>query len=86
VTPIGNEEFYEISPSIPASRTLAPFTSQKDPPLTEATKPLPTITRYEATKINKAAPALSAVSSYESKPSNMLQANESSGGVKRWYR
>jgi hypothetical protein len=86
VTPILDEELYRISPNVQTSRTLPPFTSQKDPPHTEATKSLPTITRDEATKINKAAPALSEVSPYKSKPSNMLQANESSGGVKRWYR
>jgi hypothetical protein len=86
VTPIVDKEFDEIRPTIQASQTLPPFASRKDPPYSEATISLPKITTDETIKFRATAPALSEISSYESKLSNLIQVKESSGGIRQWYR
>jgi hypothetical protein len=86
VTPIVSEESYETKPSIQARQTLPSFASQKDPPRSEATKSLATITIDDRSKIHDASPTLSEVSSQKPQPDNMTEAKESSGGIKQWYR
>lgn len=86
MTPIVDEECYGNKPSMQASRIFPSFASRKDPPHSEATELSPTTTTDEVTKIHATTPALSEVSSHESKPICFTPANESSGRIRRWYR